>query len=67
MVFQVLEQVAQGTPWERIIWSWRGKVSLEAIQEAVRLAGEQLNATGPFKANVDHRREHLRVRDLAVA
>lgn len=26
MVFQVLEQVACGTPWERIVWSWRGKV-----------------------------------------
>src|SRR5207245_1616633 len=22
MVYQVLEQVAYGTPWERIVWSW---------------------------------------------
>jgi uncharacterized protein (DUF433 family) len=38
MVFQVLEQVAHGTPWERIMWSWRGKVPMEAITEAVKLA-----------------------------
>ena len=38
MVFQVLEQVAFGTPWERIVWSWRGKVSMVAITEAVKLA-----------------------------
>ena len=38
MVFQVLEQVACGTPWERIVWSWRGKVTMEAITEAVELA-----------------------------
>lgn len=31
MVFQVLEQVAYGTPWERIVWSWRGKAPMEAI------------------------------------
>ena len=37
MVFQVLEQVACGTPWERIVWSWRGKVPMEAITEAVKL------------------------------
>jgi hypothetical protein len=37
-LFQVLEQVACGTPWERIVWSWRGKVTMEAITEAVELA-----------------------------
>jgi uncharacterized protein (DUF433 family) len=38
MVHQVLEQVAHGTPWERIVWSWRGKVPIEAITEAIELA-----------------------------
>src|SRR5437762_10791632 len=38
MVFQVLEQVAHGTPWERIVWSWRGKVPLEPITEAIQSA-----------------------------
>jgi uncharacterized protein (DUF433 family) len=37
MVYQVLEQVAYGTPWERIVWSWRGKVTLAAIVQALRL------------------------------
>ncbi len=41
MVFQVLEQVACSTPWERIVWSWRGKVPMEAITEAVKLASRQ--------------------------
>ena len=67
MVFQVLEQVAYGTPWERIVWSWRGKVPMEAITEAVRLASEQFKVSGSFKANAGHRREHLRNRSLAAA
>ncbi len=67
MVFQVLEQVAYGTPWERIVWSWRGKVPMEAITEAVRLAIEQFKESGSFKTNVGHRREHLRNRSLAPA
>jgi len=41
MVFQVLEQVTYGTPWERIVWAWRGKVPMEAITEAVKLARER--------------------------
>ena len=40
MVSIVLEQVAQGLDWDRIIWEWDGKVPREAIAEAVRLAGE---------------------------
>ena len=67
MVFQVLEQVAYGTPWERIVWSWRGKVPMEAITEAVSLASQQFKEKGPFKANAGHRREHLRNRSLAAA
>ena len=65
MVFQVLEQVAYGTPWERIVWSWRGKVPMEAITEAVRLASEQFKEKR--LTNAGHRREHLRNRDLAAA
>jgi uncharacterized protein (DUF433 family) len=38
MVHQVLEQVAHGTPRERIVWSWRGRVTMPAITEAVQLA-----------------------------
>src|SRR4051794_38898002 len=67
MVFQVLEQVAFGTPWERIVWSWRGKVPMEAITEAVKLASELFKDEGVFKPHADHRRKHLRNRSLAPA
>jgi uncharacterized protein (DUF433 family) len=42
MVADVLEQVASGMAWEVIVEEWRGKVSREAIAEAVRLAREAL-------------------------
>jgi uncharacterized protein (DUF433 family) len=42
MVADVLEQVANGMVWEAIVEEWRGKVSQEAIAEAVRLAREAL-------------------------
>jgi uncharacterized protein (DUF433 family) len=67
MVFQVLEQVAYGTPWERIAWSWRGKVSMEAITEAVKLASELFKDQGVFKPHAHTRRKHLRNRSLAPA
>ena len=67
MVFQVLEQVAYGTPWERIVWSWRGKVPMEAITEAVRLASELFRNEGVFKPHASHRRKHLGNRNLAAA
>lgn len=38
MVSQVLDQVARGMSWELIESEWRGKVSSEAISEAVQLA-----------------------------
>jgi uncharacterized protein (DUF433 family) len=38
MVAQVLEQVAEGMPWDEITAEWRGSVSKEAIAEAVALA-----------------------------
>jgi len=67
MVFQVLEQVAYGTPWERIVWSWRGKVPMEAITEAVKLASEWFHDKAVCQRHVNHRREHLRERSLAPA
>lgn len=38
LVADVLEQVADGLAWETIIEEWRGRVSYEAIAEAVRLS-----------------------------
>ena len=67
MVFQVLEQVAYGTPWERIVWSWRGKVSMEAITEAVKLASELFKDQGVFNLHAHPRRKHFGNRSLAVA
>jgi uncharacterized protein (DUF433 family) len=47
LVADVLEQVAEGLAWETIIEEWRGRVTLEAIAEAVRLARQS------FLAHVD--------------
>lgn len=38
----VLAQVARGLDWEAIVKNWGGKVTEEAIQEAVLLAREAL-------------------------
>lgn len=52
LVGDVLEQVAHGESWDTISRSWRGKVSAEAIAEAIvmareaLLAGEQVAAHG---------------------
>ena len=40
MVWQVLEQVASGMAWETIEEEWRGKVTKDAIAEAIRLASQ---------------------------
>ena len=40
MVWQVLEQVANGLTWEMLKGEWRGKVTRDAIAEAIRLAGQ---------------------------
>ena len=40
LVADVLEQVAAGVAWETIVEEWRGKVSVDAISEAVRLASQ---------------------------
>jgi uncharacterized protein (DUF433 family) len=38
MVWQVLEMVASGMAWEMIVEQWDGKVTRDAIAEAVQLA-----------------------------
>lgn len=38
LVADVLEQIAEGLAWETIIEEWRGRVSREAIAEAVSLS-----------------------------
>ena len=40
LVDDVLEQVAAGIAWEAIMEEWRGKMSSDAIAEAVRLASQ---------------------------
>ncbi len=67
MVFQVLEQVAYGTPWQRIVWSWRGKVTMPAITEAVKLASEMFRDPKAFTPHAHPRRKHLGNRSLAAA
>jgi uncharacterized protein (DUF433 family) len=42
----VLEQVAEGLAFDVISESWGGRVSREAIAEAVRLAHEALRSNG---------------------
>jgi len=52
LVADVLEQVASGMAWEAILEEWRGKLSHEAIAEAVRLAREALITEGPRSARM---------------
>jgi uncharacterized protein (DUF433 family) len=40
MVEQVLKQVAGGKDWDAIVIEWRGRISKEAIAEAVALASQ---------------------------
>lgn len=40
MVWQVLEQVADGMAWDAIEAEWRGRVTKSAIAEAIRLASK---------------------------
>ena len=64
LVADVLEQIANGMAWEAIIEEWRGKLTREAIAEAVRLARETLIAHTPElmveTACDEPRREHPR-------
>lgn len=41
-VTDVLEQVAEGMPWNQISREWRGSVTKEAISEAIRMASGAL-------------------------
>jgi len=50
LVADVLDQVARGEPWPAIVASWDGKVTSEAIGEAVALAREALLAREPLPA-----------------
>lgn len=47
LVADVLDQVASGMAWDAIVEEWRGKISHEAIAEAIRLAREALIAQVP--------------------
>ena len=38
LVADVLEQVADGLDWETILEEWRGKITTEAIAEAITLS-----------------------------
>ncbi len=49
MVWQVLEQLANGMSWDTIVEEWRGSISKEAIAEALRLSG---------KAFIEHAHEY---------
>jgi uncharacterized protein (DUF433 family) len=42
MVKDVLDMVAKGWEWEKISKAWFGRVSHEAIAEAIKLASEAL-------------------------
>lgn len=43
LVDDVLDEVAEGRAWESIIEGWHGRVSSEAIAEAVQLASQALS------------------------
>jgi len=47
LVADVLEQVASGMAWEAIVEEYRGKLSHEAIADAVRVAREALIKQSP--------------------
>ena len=52
LVADILDQVASGMAWDAIVEEWRGKVSHEAIAEAIRLAREALIAHMPPPARM---------------
>ena len=47
MVWQILEQVAREEPWDEIVTAWDGKVTKEAIAEALHLTSRTLRERGP--------------------
>ena len=42
-VKDVLDMVAEGMSWDRIIEEWGGSITKEAISEAILIASESLN------------------------
>jgi len=40
MVWQVLDQLANGMAWDTIVEEWRGSITKEAIAEAIRLSSK---------------------------
>jgi len=40
MVWQILDQLANGMSWDTIVEEWRGSITKEAIAEVVRLANK---------------------------
>jgi len=42
MVWQVLEMVAEGMPWDEIVWQCHSSINRDAIAEAVLLANKAL-------------------------
>ena len=50
-VRDVLEMVAEGMEWDSIVRSWDGKVSREAIAEAILIVSEALVNHETYKAS----------------
>ena len=66
MVWIVLEQLEDGLTWDEVVREWNGKVSKEAIAEAIAIAGLVVKHE-PFKGfHVGARRKPAR-RPTAVA
>jgi uncharacterized protein (DUF433 family) len=42
-VRDVVEMVAEGMDWDKIIWEWHGSINKEAISEAISLAADALD------------------------
>ena len=60
MVWIVLEQLDDGLSWDEIVSEWSGKVSKEAIAEAIAIAGLVVKHE-PFRGfNVGARRKPAR-------
>ncbi len=46
MVHQIVGMVARGMDWDRVVAAWGGKVSKEAIGEALQLAADVFTEYG---------------------
>jgi uncharacterized protein (DUF433 family) len=57
MVFQILEMIAEGMDWDSISDAWDGKVSKDAILEAVNLATHMLADSALIEQLPDYRQE----------